>query len=46
MITRFPFEGAGVAILSNDDLFYTREIIRYRIMDKLFGLDPVDWNTR
>ncbi|KAJ7938345.1 beta-lactamase/transpeptidase-like protein [Mycena leptocephala] len=46
MITRFPFEGAGVAILSNDDLFYTREIIRYRIMDKLFELDPVDWNTR
>ncbi|KAJ7146054.1 beta-lactamase/transpeptidase-like protein [Mycena epipterygia] len=46
MITRFPFEGAGVAILSNDDLSYTREIIRYRIMDELFGLEPVDWNTR
>ncbi|KAJ7303572.1 beta-lactamase/transpeptidase-like protein [Mycena albidolilacea] len=28
--TRFPFEGVGVAILSNDDLFYIRDIIRYR----------------
>ncbi|KAJ7160945.1 beta-lactamase/transpeptidase-like protein, partial [Mycena filopes] len=46
MITRFPYEGAGVAILINDDLFYPREIIRYRLMDELFGLEPVDWNTR
>ncbi|KAF7326632.1 Beta-lactamase domain-containing protein [Mycena venus] len=44
--TRFPFEGAGVAILSNDDLFYIRDTIRYRVMDELFGLEPVDWNTR
>ncbi|KAJ7855003.1 beta-lactamase/transpeptidase-like protein [Mycena olivaceomarginata] len=28
--TRFPFEGAGVAILSNDDLFHVRDIIRYQ----------------
>ncbi|KAJ7222488.1 beta-lactamase/transpeptidase-like protein [Mycena pura] len=46
MITRFPYEGAGMIILSNDDFFYTREIIRYRILDALFGLEPVDWNTR
>ncbi|KAJ7303566.1 beta-lactamase/transpeptidase-like protein [Mycena albidolilacea] len=44
--TRFPFEGVGVAILSNDDLFYIRDIIRYRVMDELFGLEPFDWNTR
>ncbi|KAJ6463410.1 beta-lactamase/transpeptidase-like protein [Mycena sanguinolenta] len=46
MVTRFPYEGAGVAILFNDNLLYPREIIRYRIMDELFGLEPVDWNTR
>jgi hypothetical protein len=44
--TRFLFEGVGVAILSNDDLFYIRDIIRYRIMDELFGLEPFGWNTR
>ncbi|KAJ7431232.1 beta-lactamase/transpeptidase-like protein [Mycena latifolia] len=46
MFTRFPFEGVGVAVLTNDDLFYIRDIIRYRVMDELFGLEPVDWNTR
>ncbi|KAJ7182523.1 beta-lactamase/transpeptidase-like protein [Mycena crocata] len=46
MFTRFPFEGAAVAVLSNDDLYIPREIIRYRIMDELFGLEPVDWTTR
>lgn len=46
MFTRFPFEGAAVAVLSNDDLFYIRDIVRYRIIDELFELDPVDWNTR
>ncbi|KAK7055396.1 beta-lactamase domain-containing protein [Favolaschia claudopus] len=46
IFTRFPYEGAGVAVLSNDDLFYIRDTIRYRIIDELLGLDPVDWNTR
>ncbi|KAJ7153556.1 beta-lactamase/transpeptidase-like protein [Mycena crocata] len=46
MFTRFPFEGAAVAVLSNDDLYIPREIIRYRLMDELFALEPVDWDTR
>ncbi|KAJ6463412.1 beta-lactamase/transpeptidase-like protein, partial [Mycena sanguinolenta] len=46
MVTRFPYEGAGVAIIINDELSYLREIIRYRVMDELFGLESVDWNTR
>jgi hypothetical protein len=46
MFTRFPFDGAAVAILTNDDIFYIRETIRYRLMDELFELEPVDWNTR
>ncbi|KAJ7629968.1 beta-lactamase/transpeptidase-like protein [Mycena polygramma] len=46
MFTRFPFEGAAVAVLCNDDLMYIRDIIRYRVMDELFQLDPVDFNTR
>ncbi|KAJ7058190.1 beta-lactamase/transpeptidase-like protein [Mycena amicta] len=46
MITWFPNCNAGMIILSNDDLYFTREVIRYRILDALFDLDPVDWNTR
>nr|GAT43184.1 predicted protein [Mycena chlorophos] len=46
MVTWFPNDGAGVVIMINDDLEYYREIIRYRVFDMLFGLDPVDWNTR
>ncbi|KAJ7730392.1 beta-lactamase/transpeptidase-like protein [Mycena maculata] len=46
MFTRFPFDGAAVAVLANDDLLYIRDIVRYRIIDELFGLEPVDWNTR
>ncbi|KAF7297131.1 Beta-lactamase domain-containing protein [Mycena indigotica] len=46
MITWFPNDGAGMIILSNDDLVYTREVIRYRVLDALFSLEPVDWNAR
>ncbi|KAJ7101414.1 beta-lactamase/transpeptidase-like protein [Mycena belliarum] len=46
VFTRFPFDGAAVGVIINDDLSYIRDIIRYRIMDELFELAPVDWNTR
>ncbi|KAJ7453772.1 beta-lactamase/transpeptidase-like protein [Mycena latifolia] len=46
-ITRFPLDGAGVAVIVNEDLgLYTADIIKYRIIDEIFGLDPVDWNSR
>ncbi|KAJ7321670.1 beta-lactamase/transpeptidase-like protein, partial [Mycena albidolilacea] len=47
-ITRFPDDGAGVAILTNDDAFgpVMKEIIKYRLADEIFGLQPVDWDSR
>ncbi|KIK64017.1 hypothetical protein GYMLUDRAFT_40239 [Collybiopsis luxurians FD-317 M1] len=46
-ITRFPFENVGVAVLSNDDAFggLFIEVIKGRIIDKMFGLEPIDWNS-
>ncbi|KAF7321092.1 Beta-lactamase domain-containing protein [Mycena chlorophos] len=46
MVTWFPNDGAGIVVLMNDDLHYYRDIVRYRVMDLLFNLEPVDWNTR
>ncbi|KAJ6627613.1 beta-lactamase/transpeptidase-like protein [Mycena sp. CBHHK59/15] len=39
-ITRFPNDGLGVAVLTNDDAFGTlfKEVIKYRIVDEVFGL--------
>ncbi|KAJ7766554.1 beta-lactamase/transpeptidase-like protein [Mycena maculata] len=50
-ITRFPNDGVGLAVFTNEDPalglgFYTNNIIKYRLMDEIFGLDPVDWNSR
>ncbi|KAJ6599954.1 beta-lactamase/transpeptidase-like protein [Mycena vulgaris] len=47
-ITRFLADGLGIAVLTNDDTFGAlfREVIKYRIADQAFGLDPVDWNSR
>ncbi|KAJ7474462.1 beta-lactamase/transpeptidase-like protein [Mycena galericulata] len=47
-VTRFPNDGFGVAVLTNDDAFgtYFKEVIKFRIIDEVLGLQPVDWNTR
>ncbi|KAJ7575075.1 beta-lactamase/transpeptidase-like protein [Mycena floridula] len=47
-VTRFPFDNFGIAVFSNDGDFGTMliEIIKFRILDEVFGLDPVDWNQR
>ncbi|KAJ4464091.1 beta-lactamase/transpeptidase-like protein [Lentinula edodes] len=47
-ITRFPFSNIGVAVLTNDDAYGAvfMEIIKWRIVDEAFGLEPVDWNSR
>ncbi|KAJ7472966.1 hypothetical protein B0H11DRAFT_1672250, partial [Mycena galericulata] len=46
-ITRFPFDGVGIAAITNDDVFgpLLKEIIKFRIADEAFGLDPVDWDS-
>ncbi|KAJ3933342.1 MAG: beta-lactamase/transpeptidase-like protein [Lentinula lateritia] len=47
-ITRFPFSNIGVAVMTNDDAYGAvfMEIIKWRIVDEAFGLEPVDWNSR
>ncbi|KAF5391209.1 hypothetical protein D9757_003078 [Collybiopsis confluens] len=47
-ITRFPFDNVGIAVLTNDDLFggLFMEVIKERIIDEIFGLEPLDWNSR
>ncbi|KAJ6469452.1 beta-lactamase/transpeptidase-like protein [Mycena sanguinolenta] len=46
-ITRLPEDGAGVAVFTNDDLGeYTSLIIKYRIIDAILGMDPLDWDSR
>ncbi|KIK54979.1 hypothetical protein GYMLUDRAFT_99753 [Collybiopsis luxurians FD-317 M1] len=48
MITRFPFDNVGVAVLSNDDAFGGpfSQVIKYRIVDEIFDIEPIDWNSR
>ncbi|KAJ7774038.1 beta-lactamase/transpeptidase-like protein [Mycena metata] len=47
-ITRFPFDNAGIAILTNDDAFgpLLKEVIKFRLADEILGLEPIDWNSR
>ncbi|KAE9390134.1 beta-lactamase/transpeptidase-like protein [Gymnopus androsaceus JB14] len=47
-ITRFPFDNFGVAVLSNDNSYGTlfMRVIKWRIVDQVLGLEPVDWNSR
>ncbi|KAJ7494033.1 beta-lactamase/transpeptidase-like protein, partial [Mycena latifolia] len=46
-ITRFPADGVGIAVLTNDDFGeLMKEVIKFRILDEVFGLEPVDWNSR
>ncbi|KAF7338798.1 Beta-lactamase domain-containing protein [Mycena sanguinolenta] len=47
-ITRFPKDDFGIAGLTNDDTFgyELKEVVKFRVIDSVFGLDPVDWSTR
>uniref|UniRef100_A0A0W0G336 Beta-lactamase-related domain-containing protein n=1 Tax=Moniliophthora roreri TaxID=221103 RepID=A0A0W0G336_MONRR len=47
-ITRFPDSKFGVAVFSNDDDWGSSfiEVIKWRIIDEVFGLEPIDWDSR
>jgi hypothetical protein len=47
VISRYPNDKFGVAVLTNDDMygFMIAEIIKYRIIDSALGMDPFDWNS-
>ncbi|KAF9023977.1 hypothetical protein BDZ89DRAFT_955158 [Hymenopellis radicata] len=44
---RVPSANLAVAVLTNDDTYgpYFIQVIKYRILDSLLGLNPTDWNT-
>ncbi|KAJ6552222.1 beta-lactamase/transpeptidase-like protein [Mycena vulgaris] len=47
-VIRFPLQNFGVAILSNDESFGALlvETIKFRIIDEVLKLEPVDWTAR
>ncbi|KAE9390247.1 beta-lactamase/transpeptidase-like protein [Gymnopus androsaceus JB14] len=47
-IIRFPFDDFGLVLLLNDDKFGTHmyEVMKWRIVDEILGLESVDWNSR
>ncbi|RDB17702.1 hypothetical protein Hypma_001016 [Hypsizygus marmoreus] len=47
-VSRLPNDNIGVAVLTNDNEYgkLTSQIIKYYIMDKALGYEPIDWNTR
>ncbi|KAF7297526.1 Beta-lactamase class penicillin binding protein [Mycena indigotica] len=47
-ITRVPSQNFGVAVLTNDDSLggYLVSAIRWRLLDELLGLEPINWTAR
>ncbi|KAF8181390.1 beta-lactamase/transpeptidase-like protein [Mycena galopus ATCC 62051] len=47
-ITRFPSQNLGIAVMSNEGALGVAimESVKYRIIDEVFQLKPVDWTTR
>ncbi|KAJ6492259.1 beta-lactamase/transpeptidase-like protein [Mycena sanguinolenta] len=46
-VTRFPNDNLGVIILSNDENGeHIMEAVKWRIVDHVFGLEPIDWAQR
>ncbi|KAF5373123.1 hypothetical protein D9758_001604 [Tetrapyrgos nigripes] len=48
VISRFPFENLGIAVFSNDGTYgqHIMQAIKWRIVDQVFGFEPIDWNAR
>ncbi|KAJ7144729.1 beta-lactamase/transpeptidase-like protein, partial [Mycena crocata] len=47
IISRLPHDNIGVVVLSNDDNgVRIMEPVKFRIIDELLGLEPVDWAGR
>jgi hypothetical protein len=47
-ITRFPNDNVGTVVFSNDNEYggYIMAIINYYLADRIFGLEPIDWDKR
>lgn len=46
-VSRFPNNNLGVVVLSNDENGgHILESVKWRIVDHIFGLEPIDWAQR
>ncbi|KAG5643175.1 hypothetical protein DXG03_001379 [Asterophora parasitica] len=47
-ISRLPNDGIGIAVLTNDHEYGRQisQLIKYYILDRALGLEPIDWSTR
>ena len=47
-VSRLPNDGIAIAVLTNDHDFgrTISQVVKYYLMDKALGLEPIDWNTR
>ncbi|KAJ7651365.1 beta-lactamase/transpeptidase-like protein [Roridomyces roridus] len=46
-VARFPNDNLGVVVLSNDEKGrHILESVKWRIVDEVFGLEPIDWAQR
>jgi hypothetical protein len=45
LVMRVPGAGLGLAVMVNDNEFGTGfyQVVQRRILDHLFGLEPIDW---
>ncbi|PFH45111.1 hypothetical protein AMATHDRAFT_162904 [Amanita thiersii Skay4041] len=46
-VTRYPNDNLAIVVLSNDfNAGLLAEAVKRRITDEIFGLSPIDWDTR
>ncbi|KAK7031222.1 hypothetical protein VNI00_013638 [Paramarasmius palmivorus] len=47
-IARLPNSKLGIAVFTNDDDYGASfmQVIKWRIIDKVLGLEPIDWDSR
>lgn len=47
-VMRLPGSGLGIAVMVNDNEFGTGfyQVVQRRIVDRLLGLEPIDWAAR
>lgn len=47
-VSRLPNDGMGVAVMTNDHEYgkLISQLVKYYIMDRALGLEPIDWSTR
>lgn len=48
MVARLPFDGLGIAVLTNDDAIggYMSFAIVSRLVDEALGIQPEEWKIR